>query len=146
LHKHSHNFTLYCRENGWTKYEFEETQDMSTYLVAFIVSDFNSADSKTKYDFTAWARPNAIDNAAYSQDVGPRLVEYFEDYTGINYTFPKIDQVALPDFSAGAMENWGLITYRYVLIPSCHLLVSMCSLCSHLNAPRSQRNSGHHET
>jgi len=76
------------------------------------VSDFNSTDSNAKYNFTAWARPNAIDNAAYSQDVGPRIVEYYEDYTGIEYKFPKIDQVALPDFSAGAMENWGLITYR----------------------------------
>lgn len=99
-------------ENGWTKYEFEETQEMSTYLVAFIVSDFNSTDSHIKYNFTAWARPNAIDNAAYSQTVGPQIVEYYEEYTGIAYTFPKIDQVAVPDFSAGAMENWGLITYR----------------------------------
>jgi aminopeptidase N len=48
-------------------------------------------------------------------------VEYFENYTGIEYMFPKIDQVAVPDFSAGAMENWGLITYRYVLIASCNL-------------------------
>ena len=94
---------------------------MSTYLVAFIVSEFNSTDSKTKYNFTAWARPNAIDYAAYSQDVGPQVVEYYEEYTGIEYTFPKIDQVALPDFSAGAMENWGLITYRYVLITFCSL-------------------------
>jgi aminopeptidase N len=121
LHKHSHNFTSYCSD-GWTKYEFEETQEMSTYLVAFIVSDFNSTDSNTKYNFTAWARPNAIDNAAYSQDVGPKLVEYFENYTGIEYKFPKIDQVAVPDFSAGAMENWGLITYRYVLITSYSLI------------------------
>lgn len=99
-------------ENGWTKYEFEQTEVMSTYLVAFIVSDFNSTDSNAKYNFTAWARPNAIDNAAYSQTVGPLLVDFFEEYTGINYTFPKIDQVAVPDFAAGAMENWGLITYR----------------------------------
>jgi len=94
---------------------------MSTYLVAFIVSDFSSTDSNTIYNFTAWARPNAIDNAAYSQEVGPQLVEYFEDYTGIKYQFPKIDQVALPDFASGAMENWGLITYRYVLITSRNL-------------------------
>ena len=85
------------------------------------MSDFNSTYSNTKYNFTAWARPNAIDNAAYSQDVGPRLVEYFEEYTGVEYKFPKIDQVDVPDFSAGAMENWGLITYRYVLKTSCNL-------------------------
>jgi aminopeptidase N len=95
---------------------------MSTYLLAFIVSDFDSTDSIPKYDFTAWARPNAIEHAKYSQEVGPKLVDYFEDYTGIDYTFPKIDQVAVPDFSAGAMENWGLIIYRYVLITSCNLI------------------------
>ena len=94
---------------------------MSTYLVAFIVSDFTSTESNTKYNFTTWARPNAIDNAAYSQTVGPRIVEYYEEYTGIEYKFPKIDQIAVPDFASGAMENWGLITYRYVLIMSCNL-------------------------
>ena len=94
---------------------------MSTYLVAFIVSNFKSTDSNIKYNFTAWARPNAIDNAAYSQTVGPQIVDYYEEYTGIEYKFPKIDQIAVPDFASGAMENWGLITYRYVLIMSYNL-------------------------
>ena len=86
---------------------------MSTYLVAFIVSDFNSTDSHTKYNFTAWARPNAIDHAAYSQTVGPPIMEYYEEYTGMEYKFPKIGQVAVPDFFFfEAVENWGLITYR----------------------------------
>jgi aminopeptidase N len=87
---------------------------MSTYLVAFIVSDFESLKGDAKYSFSAWARPNAIDNAHYSQTVGPKLVDFYEKYTDIQYKFPKIDQVAVPDFAAGAMENWGLITYRYV--------------------------------
>jgi hypothetical protein len=121
IYIHSHNLISYRSENGWTKYEFEQTEVMSTYLVAFIVSDFNSTDSNAKYNFTAWARPNAIDNAAYSQTVGPLLVDFFEEYTDIEYKFPKIDQVAVPDFAAGAMENWGLITYRYVLLMSCNL-------------------------
>jgi aminopeptidase N len=121
LHKYSHNFTSHCSEDGWKKYEFEETETMSTYLIAFLVSDFSSTDSKPIYNFTAWARPNAIEHAAYSQQVGPPLVDYFEKYTGIDYMFPKIDQVAVPDFAAGAMENWGLIKYRYVLITTCNL-------------------------
>jgi aminopeptidase N len=124
LHKQSHNFTSYCSGNGYTRYEFEETEIMSTYLLAFLVSDFISTESKPIYNFTAWARPNAIEHAAYSQEVGPKLVLYFEDYTGIDYTFPKIDQVAVPDFAAGAMENWGLIIYRYVLITSCNLITT----------------------
>jgi aminopeptidase N len=104
----------YFSESGWTRYEFAETELMSTYLVAFIVSDFKSLNSDAKYSFSAWARPNAIDNAQYSQTIGPPLVDFYETYTGIEYKFPKIDQVAVPDFAAGAMENWGLITYRYV--------------------------------
>lgn len=102
----------YFSESGWTKYEFAETELMSTYLVAFIVSDFESLKSNAPYSFSAWARPNAIENAKYSQTVGPPLVDFYEKYTGIKYKFPKIDQVAVPDFAAGAMENWGLITYR----------------------------------
>ena len=89
---------------------------MSTYLIAFIVSDFERlGDPNLKYSFSAWARPEGIDKAVYSQDVGPKLVDWFEEYTAIDYTFDKIDQVALPDFAAGAMENWGLITYRYAV-------------------------------
>ncbi|PNF37826.1 Aminopeptidase N [Cryptotermes secundus] len=99
-------------ESGWRKYEFAETELMSTYLVAFIVSDFESLKSNAPYSFSAWARPNAIENAEYSQTIGPPLVNFYENYTGIEYKFPKIDQVAVPDFAAGAMENWGLITYR----------------------------------
>jgi aminopeptidase N len=106
----------YYSEDGWTRYEFEETGEMSTYLVAFIVSDFENLNSSAKYNFSAWARPNAIQNAQYSQSIGPQLVNFYENYTGIEYKFPKIDQVAVPDFAAGAMENWGLITYRYILM------------------------------
>ncbi|KAJ9573937.1 hypothetical protein L9F63_008679, partial [Diploptera punctata] len=100
-------------EEGWLINKFKETDIMSTYLVAFVVSDFvYVTDQDAKYYFTAWAREEAIEKADYSQNIGPELVDWFEEYTGIDYTFEKIDQVALPDFAAGAMENWGLITYR----------------------------------
>jgi aminopeptidase N len=117
----------YFSESGWTKYEFAETEVMSTYLVAFIVSDFVRLNSDAPYSFSAWARPNAIANARYSQTVGPPLVDFYEKYTGIQYKFPKIDQVAVPDFAAGAMENWGLITYRYVYMT---FITSYSEVCS----------------
>jgi aminopeptidase N len=44
--------------------------------------------------------------------IGPKILHYYEKYFGIAFPLPKIDMVALPDFAAGAMENWGLITYR----------------------------------
>ncbi|KAJ9573938.1 hypothetical protein L9F63_008680, partial [Diploptera punctata] len=94
-------------------YKFKETGLMSTYLIAFVVSQFDYLKAEgADYSFTAWARKDAIEYAQYSQYIGPELVIWLEEYTGISYTFDKIDQVAIPDFAAGAMENWGLITYR----------------------------------
>lgn len=84
---------------------------MSTYLVAFIVSDFESLKSESG-NFRVWARSEAIEQARYTLKIGPKILEYYEDYFKIKFPLPKTDNVALPDFSAGAMENWGLITYR----------------------------------
>ncbi|XP_025986451.2 aminopeptidase N [Solenopsis invicta] len=93
----------------WDRYE--RSVPMSTYLVAFIVSDFDvrkSEDGK----FGVWARHDVIDQSQYSLHIGSQVLRYYEDYFNIKFPLPKMDMVALPDFSAGAMENWGLITYR----------------------------------
>lgn len=82
---------------------------MSTYLVAFVVSDFQHLSDGT---FAVWARDQALNQARYALDIGPRILRHFEDFFSIKFPLPKIDMVALPDFAAGAMENWGLITYR----------------------------------
>jgi aminopeptidase N len=82
---------------------------MSTYLVAFVVSDFGHM---TEGNFSVWARHEAIQQAEYSLKIGPKILHYYEKYFGIPFPLPKMDMIALPDFSAGAMENWGLITYR----------------------------------
>ncbi|XP_058791213.1 aminopeptidase N [Phymastichus coffea] len=90
---------------------FERSVPMSTYLVAFIVSDFEDASS-AQGNVKVWARKEAIQQAEYSLRIGPQILNYFEEFFQIKFPLPKIDMVALPDFSAGAMENWGLITYR----------------------------------
>lgn len=96
---------------------YEESVPMSTYLVAFIVSDFTSQLSEEGgTPFGVWARKEAIGQAAYSLEIGPKILKFYEDYFQIKFPLPKIDMVALSDFSAGAMENWGLITYRYTYI------------------------------
>ncbi|XP_066591926.1 aminopeptidase N [Prorops nasuta] len=93
----------------WDNYE--TSVPMSTYLVAFIVSDFEMLQSEAK-NFRVWARKEAIEQSRYCLSIGPRILSFFEDYFKIKFPLPKMDMVALPDFAAGAMENWGLITYR----------------------------------
>jgi aminopeptidase N len=84
---------------------------MSTYLIAFIVSDFKALTDEAEH-FRVFARGGAIEQAWYSRDVGPPLLHAIENFLDIKYSLPKLDVVAVPDFSAGAMENWGLTTYR----------------------------------
>jgi aminopeptidase N len=94
---------------------FETTPRMSTYLLAFACGDLQSKTTKTKdgVDVSVWAtkahQPESLD---FGLDVAKRCIEFFNDYFGVPYPLPKADHIALPDFSSGAMENWGLITYR----------------------------------
>lgn len=92
----------------------ETTAPISTYLIAFIVSDFESKTVSNDRGFVhrVFSRPNAIRNGDFGIDIGLKALNAFEQYFGINFTFPKMDQVAIPNFRAGAMENWGLVTYR----------------------------------
>ncbi|XP_022215178.2 aminopeptidase N [Drosophila obscura] len=98
--------------------EFDESVPMSTYLVAYSVNDFAHKPSTLANSplFRTWARPNAIDQCDYAAEFGPKVLQYYEQFFGIKFPLPKIDQIAIPDFSAGAMENWGLVTYREIAL------------------------------
>ncbi|TRY69463.1 hypothetical protein TCAL_04682 [Tigriopus californicus] len=100
---------------GYIYDQFEESVPMSTYLVAFVISDFEFNESELRQNnvtFRIWARKNALDQTDYARGIGARILQYFEHYFDIDFPLPKQDMIAIPDFSAGAMENWGLITYR----------------------------------
>ena len=85
---------------------------MSTYLIAFIVSEFESRSTEDGF-LKVWARKQAIEQTEYSVNIGTPIIREIEDFLmGKEYTLSKMDEVAVPDFSAGAMENWGLCTYR----------------------------------
>ncbi|XP_055618476.1 aminopeptidase N [Toxorhynchites rutilus septentrionalis] len=104
--------TYSATENGLEEYvwdNYQQSVPMSTYLVAFVVCDF---DHLATGNFAVWARSDAMTSARYALDVGPKILKYLEQFFDIKYPLPKMDMIALPDFSAGAMENWGLITYR----------------------------------
>jgi aminopeptidase N len=101
--------------DGKLQTTFEPTPKMSSYLLAFIMGDLQSKSAKTKRgtDVNVWATvAQPADSLDFSLDVATRSIEFFEDYFGVQYPLAKADHVACPDFSSGAMENWGLITYR----------------------------------
>uniref|UniRef100_A0A671SFZ3 Aminopeptidase n=1 Tax=Sinocyclocheilus anshuiensis TaxID=1608454 RepID=A0A671SFZ3_9TELE len=95
---------------------FEPTEKMSTYLLAFVVSEFTNIRSPPEANILIriWGRREAIESCQgdYALNVTFPILKYLENYYNTTYPLSKSDQIALPDFAAGAMENWGLVTYR----------------------------------
>lgn len=94
---------------------FERTLPMQTYLVAFLVSDFTYVENNDEtLRHRVYAKKQSIDagDAAYALENGEIVLRKMEAHFGVSYSYTKMDQVAVPDFAAGAMENWGLVTYR----------------------------------
>ncbi len=94
--------------------EFAITPIMSTYLVAFVVGELSYKEAKSKRGVTirTYTVPDQIENSEFALEVAVKAMDFYEDYYDIPFPLPKCDFVALPDFASGAMENWGLITFR----------------------------------
>ncbi|XP_063230541.1 uncharacterized protein LOC134535398 [Bacillus rossius redtenbacheri] len=105
------NFSVADADNATVWDHYEETPAMSTYLLAFAVSDFEKLSS-AEGNMSVWVRPGARLQARYALSVSQPLLTALERFAGSAYQLPKMDQLAVPDFSFGAMENWGLVTYR----------------------------------
>ncbi|GJJ74377.1 aminopeptidase 2 [Entomortierella parvispora] len=100
---------------------FETTPIMSTYLVAWAVGDFEYVESTTtKLEKPVVCRvytlPGLKEQGRFAVEITPKILEYFSEIFGTAYPLPKMDQIAVPDFDMGAMENWGLVTYRTVAL------------------------------
>lgn len=92
---------------------FDTTPKMSTYLVAFLVGDFQcTGGERDGVKIRVCATPDKVDMTGYGVDVAKYVLHYYNSYFGIPYPLKKLDLIGLPDFEAGAMENFGAITYR----------------------------------
>jgi len=96
--------------------KFNKSPLMSTYLVAFIVGELNYIESNDfRVPVRVYASPNQnIEHGRFSLDLAARTLAFYEKVFDIEFPLPKMDQIAIADFAAGAMENWGLVTYRVV--------------------------------
>jgi aminopeptidase N len=93
--------------------KFFTTPKMSTYLVAFLVGDFQCTSGESDgVQIRGCATPDKVALTPYSVEIAKYVLHYYNTYFGIPYPLKKLDLIALPDFEAGAMENFGAITYR----------------------------------
>lgn len=96
------------------KVHFNTTPIMSTYLVAVVVGEYDyvegtSGDGVLVRVYTPVGKK---EQGLFALEVATKVLPYYKDYFDIAYPLPKMDLIAISDFSAGAMENWGLVTYR----------------------------------
>ena len=100
---------------GWTTTSYAKSPLMVSYLVAIMVSDFacrNDTSGEHKYDIRVCASVAKEYKLQYALDMTPKIFTAFEEFLDYPYQLPKSDLVAIPDFAAGAMENWGLVKFR----------------------------------
>lgn len=106
-------------EDGKLVTEFETTPIMSSYLLAWVAGELHKKSTITKsgVEVNVWTTPaQSSESLDFALDIATRTIDFYDEYFGTPYPLPKLDNVALPDFSAGAMENWGLITYREIAL------------------------------
>ena len=108
--------------DGTVTTSFQPSPIMSSYLLAFVVSDFGYSTMTDVEDrlHRIYTHEDSVARTNYALANSPKLLKALEDYVSIGYELPKAFHAAIPDFGAGAMENWGLITYKeqYLIVDS----------------------------
>ena len=98
---------------GVKQVNFDVSPLMSTYLVAFSLGEFEYLEkSASNVTIRVYTPPGKKEQGNFALDVAANCLQFYNDYFDISYPLPKLDLIAIPDFAAGAMENWGLITFR----------------------------------
>lgn len=126
--KHGKNYNAICdtipignpepiANTDLVKTTFETTTKMSTYITAFIISDFVWTEAEFRgLKQRVYSRPGTATHQEFALTSATQIIAALDDYFGVNFKdmlpSSKLYQVAVPDFNAGAMENWGLTTYR----------------------------------
>ncbi|MBQ3353117.1 M1 family metallopeptidase [Candidatus Saccharibacteria bacterium] len=114
-------YTIFYDDDGkkvaktFVEYAFEPMPRMSTYLLAWVIGRFHGKSVVNAHgvEITTYCALNQeLDSVDFANEIAAKSLEFYDDNFGVPYPLAKLDQVALPDFEAGAMENWGLVTYR----------------------------------
>lgn len=101
-------------QGGYKVVSFEPTPVMSTYLLAFVVGKFEHIEKRTKSNILVrvFVTPGKKAQAEFALESACKIMDFYTEYFDIPYPIPVLDLIAIPDFAAGAMENWGAVTYR----------------------------------
>jgi puromycin-sensitive aminopeptidase len=96
------------------RFSFERSPIMSTYLVAFVIGEYDYIEDKDRNGILirVYTPLGKQELGRFALEVAVKTLPFYTDYFRINYPLPKLDLIAIADFAAGAMENWGLVTYR----------------------------------
>lgn len=99
---------------GLMNFRFQKTPIMSTYLLAFVVGEYDYLEDKDKNGviIRCYTPLGKKELGRFALEVAVKTLPFYVDYFKIDYPLPKLDMIAIADFAAGAMENWGLVTYR----------------------------------
>ncbi|KAL0679773.1 hypothetical protein Bca4012_007754 [Brassica carinata] len=97
---------------------YQESPIMSTYLVAIVVGLFDYVEDHTSdgIKVRVYCQVGKADQGKFALHVGAKTLDLFKEYFAVPYPLPKMDMIAIPDFAAGAMENYGLVTYRETVL------------------------------
>ncbi|CAF0814722.1 unnamed protein product [Adineta steineri] len=104
----------YADNKEWKVTKFDRTPIMSTYLVAFVIGEYDYLETNDSngVSMKVYTPVGKKEHGQFALDTAAKVLPFYADYFNIKYPIAKADQIAIADFAMGAMENWGLITYR----------------------------------